>query len=412
MEPSKNAPCPCGSGKIYKRCHLLMGGISMLKSGGYKFFNKHLNRYETNIDHHYAAFNYKGADYLDSKPYFGKIKCRLVHEQGNSIIIPDYIILENGWLQPLHFTAPFLYRIEDDRIGCDFFIDIQNGQTIKVRFYNTSFIQSYSDNSQLFVCEIYGPDDIEGYTSGEYKTVNGKIYFKLFHHTNDAGFKGITDSKSLRSSKWNYRGSKECINYHFAYFTNIPEIKYPNDLITVAMSTDGNIDYMIDSFTPLAVMPPDYRKKFEKSIYTAEVYRATTNDRNHAMTFFIPIESIDIKHIYLHHQGNLFFYEMCFPYIHRIKLQPNSLLTFDKDYFIENVHPIVNSDYSIIGDARIKEGLAAPFEEDETKFVYKIENCGAETIHDFWFSHENKDLYSNKKITSLEVKDIVDNPTK
>lgn len=412
MEPSKNAPCPCGSGKKYKRCCLLKGGIVLPSKKPQVKYNKQFNRYETGIDHHYANFNNQGCDYIDSKPYIGKIKCRLVHEAGNSIIIPDYILLKNGWIQPLHFTAPFLYKFDETSIGCDFFIDIQNGETIKVRFYNHQLLQTYPDKSQLFECEIFGPADIEEYACGEYKTIDNKIYFKLFHHTNEGGYNGITGSRTLRSSKWNYRGSKECVNYHFAYFTHIPEVKYPNDLITVAMSADGNIDYMIDSFVLPKVMPPDYRKRFENSIYTAKVYRSTTTDRKYTIEFLIPIECLDVKHIYLHNQGHLFFYEICFPYIHRIKLKANSILPFTDDFRIENVDVIVNSEYSIIGDARNKEGLAAPFEEDETKFIYKIEDCGKESIHDFWFSHENKDLFTGKVVETLKVKDVDDNPTK
>lgn len=412
MEPSKNATCPCGSGKLYKRCCLLTGGITLTKTGGYKKFNKHLNRYETNLDHHYFTFDYRGCDFLDSKPYLGKIKCRLVHEEGNSIVVPDYIFLKNGWIQPLHFTAPYLFKIDDNKIGCDFFIDIQNGLTIKVRFYNVDILQMYSDRSQLFKCEIYGPKDIEQYTSGEFTTREDKIYLKLYHHTNDAGLAGITGSKSVRPSKWNYRGSKECTNFHFAYFTHIPQMKYSNDLITVAMSADGNIDYMIDSFRLPEVVPPDYRKRFENSIYTAQVYRSTTTDRKHAIEFYVPVESIDIKHIYLHYQGNLFFFEICFPYIHRLKLDAGSVLGFDDNHFIENIPPIVHSDYSIIGNAGTKEGLAAPFEEEETTFVYKIEDCGNQTIHDFWFAHANQDLFTGISISGLQVRDVSNNPTK
>jgi hypothetical protein len=410
MEPSKNAPCPCGSEKKYKRCCFLNGGIVLSKTMGYKKFSKKFNRYETNIDHHYATFNYKECPYVDSKPYKGKIKCRLVHEAGNSIIIPDYLLLKNGWIQPLHFTAPFLYKLDEKSIGCDFFIDIQNGKTIKIRFYNHQIINTYPDKSQLFECEIFGPADIEDYTCGEYENIDDKIYFKLYHHTNEVGYNGITSSKTLRSSKWNYRGSKECINYHFAYFTHIPEVKYSNDLITVAMSANGNIDYMVDSFVLPKVMPPDYRKRFENSIYTAKVYRSTTTDRNHTIEFLIPFEYLDVKHIYLHRQGNLFFYEMCFPYIHRIKLKANSNLPFTSDFRIEYNDVIVNSEYSIIGDARNKEGLAAPFEEDKTKLIYKIEDCGKESIHNFWFNHKNQDLYTRKVVETLKLKDIEDNP--
>jgi len=411
MESSKNAPCPCGSGKKYKRCCFLNGCIVLSKSGGYKKYSKRFNRYETNLDHHYATFNYKECPYIDSKPYKGKIKCRLVHEAGNSVIIPDFLFLKNGWIQPLHFTAPLLFKLDEKTIVCDFLIDIQNGKTIKIRFYNTGFIQSFSDKSQLFECEIFGPTDIEQYACGEYVIENTKIYLKLFHHTSEPGYNGIMDSKSIWSSKWNYRGSKECINYHFAYFAHIPEIKYANDLITVAMSKDGKIDYVIDSFTPLPVMLQDYRERFKDSIYTAKVYRSTTEDRKHTIQFFIPVESIDVKHIYLHNQGHLFF-ELCFPYIHRTKLKAGSVLPFTDKFFIENSPPIVTSDYSIIGDARTLEGLAAPFEEDETKFIYKIEDCGKQTIHDFWFGHENRDLYKGKNIESLKLKEVDVNPTK
>ncbi|MCA0446770.1 MAG: hypothetical protein LCH54_11150 [Bacteroidetes bacterium] len=375
-------------------------------------FNKHLNRYETSLDHHYVPFNYHDCNFLDSKPYVGKIKCRLVHKQGNSIIVPDFIFLKNGWIQPLNFIAPVLFKIDDDIIGCDLLIDIQNGVTIKVRFYKSDFLQMYADKSQLFRCEIYGPAAIEEYTSGEFEILYDQIYLKLYHHTNDAGFAGISSSKSLRSSKWNYRGSKECTNFHFAYFTHIPQIKYSNDLITVAMSADGNIDYMIDSFIPPETLPPNYRKIFENSIYTAQVYRSTTNDRNQPLQFNLSVESIDIKHIYLHYQKNLTFFEICFPYIHRVKLVAGSTLYFDHNHFIKNEPPIVNSDYSIIGDARTKKGLEAPFEEEETSFIYKIEDCGKQTIHDFWFNHSNQDLFTDKTITKLQTKDVSNNPTK
>jgi hypothetical protein len=412
MEPSKNVSCPCGSGKLYKRCCMLTGGISLTKTGGYKKFNKQLNRFETNNDHHYFTFNYKGCQFLDSKPYKARLKCRLVHEQGNSIITPDCIFLKNGWVQPLHFTAPHLFKLAENKIGCDFFIDIQEGITLKVRIYNVDFIQSYPDNSQLFECEIYGPNDIELYCSGEYREENDRLFLKVYHHTNEAGFNGITNSRTLRSSHWNYRGSKQCNNYHFVYFTHIPQIKYSSDLITVAMSSEGNIDYMIDSFKQPKLMPADYRQRFADSIYTAEVYRATTDDRNNSLAFYIPVKFVDIKHVYLHYQGNLFFFEVCFPYIHRIKVKPGSALPFDDNYIILDSAHIVNSDYCIMGDAQTKAGLAAPFEEEDTNFIYKIEHCGQQTIHDFWFTHANQDLYTGKQINALDVTDVTDNPTK
>lgn len=411
LSPSLTATCPCGSGKQYKRCCFLKGGIVIPYKNQNMVYNKKYNRYESAVDHHYKTFSYRDFKYGDSKPYNGKIKCRLVHVEGKSIIIPDFLFIRNGWIQPLHFTAPILCELDEKTIVCDFFIDIQNAISLKVRFYNTNLLETFSDKSQLFSCELFGPSDIEDYICGHYSTIEGKIHLTLFHHTNEKGYDGIINSKSIWSSKWNYKGNKECLNYHFAYFTHIPEIKYANDLITVAMSAEGEIDYMIDSFSQPKILTPDYRKEFEDFIYTAEVYRSTSADRNKAIKFYIPVENIDVKHIYMHHQDNLVFYEICFPYIHRIKLKPNSVLPFNDEFKIENSSSIFNSGYSIIGDARYKAGLAAPFEEDDTKFIFKIEDCGAESIPDFWFSHSNKDLFSGKNIEVLITNMKEDNPT-
>lgn len=331
--------------------------------------------------------------------------------EGDSIIIPDYILLDNGgWIQPLFFTPPRLVNMDDDQL-CYLYIDIQGGETIKVRFYSSAFKCAFSDKSHLYACEIFGPIDLERYTSGVYLEEENNILLNLFHHTNDPGFDGITESNSLWSSRWNYRGSKECLNFNFVYFTHIPEIKYDSDLITVAMSKDGNMDYFIDSFIVPKSVPANYREVYKDYIYTAQVYRSTSSDRNCTIELSVPIEFIDAKHLYLHHQGRGFFYEVCFPYIHRVKTQPKSIITFNGEYTIERKNPIVHSDYAIIGDAQYKDGLAAPFEEEDTSFIFKIEDCGDQTIHDYWFANANQDLFTSKRIDALEVQDSKVNPT-
>lgn len=411
MKAGRNDLCPCGSGKKYKHCCWANDQLAKPAKGHEVSYNKRYNRFESALDHQYAPFNYGSYLYTDSKPYSGKVKCRLLHTAGNSIVMPDFIFLDNGWIQPLHFIAPLLFKLDEKTTGCDIFIDIQNGETIKVRFYNHGYICTYSDNSQLFECEIYGPEDIEEFECGDFKSTGNQIDLNLFHHTNQKGNEGITASKTLRSSRWNYRGNKECVNFHFAYFTHIPEMKHSSDLITVAMSKDGNIDYMIDSFVPPAYFDKNYRTTYKDSIFTAEVYRSTTTDRNKHLSFYVPVDAIDIKHLYAHEQGGRVFYEVCFPYIHRIKMSPNTALHFDSDYRIEKEDSIVISEYSIIGDARFKEGLAAPFEEEETKYIFKIEDCGSITIPDFWFANGNTDLFSNKNVEAMEMKNVSINPT-
>lgn len=383
-----------------------------MKKGSKLHFNTHINRYESSSDHHYTPFTYSACPYIDSAPIEARIKCRLVHMQGNSVVVPDYILLNSGgWIQPLFFTAPQLVKIEEDSHSCYSFIDIQEGQTIKIKFYSNGFINEFPDKSHLYRCEVYGPTDIEKYSCGEYFEENGQILLHLFHHTDDKGFDGITGSNSLWSSRWNYRGSKECVNFNFVYLTQIPEIKYNSDLITVAMSADGNLDYMTDSFIQPPVVPVNFREVYKDYIYTAEVYRSTSGNRKCTIELDVPIESIDVKHIYLHHQSNLFFYEVCFPYIHRIKTLPKAVVPFDNDFTIEDKPPIVHSEYAIIGDARVKSGLAAPFEEEDTDFIFKIEDCKGQTIHGCWFAHANQDLFTSKNVDTLQVQDVDANPT-
>lgn len=401
----RNDICPCGSRKKYKKCCLKIKQNSKLE------FNKRFNRFESDLDHHYVPFNYYGYKYSNVKPYQGKIKCRLVHLEGNSIIIPDFIFLKNGWIQPLQFLAPSLVKFDEDNSYCQFFIDIQNGETIKVSISKKDYIKSYNDYSQLFNCEIFGPMDIEDYSCGDYKEIDNNIYLKLFHHTNPIGFKGISESRTILASKWNYKGNKECTNYNFAYFTHIPKIEFNSDLITVAMSSEGNIDYAIDSFNRPTILFDNFREAYQDEIYTAKVYRATTKDRNHPLTFYVPIESIDIKHIYQHTQDSVIFYEICFPYIHRIKMIPENKLIFNEDKIIQNNDAIVNSNYAIVGDATIISGLAAPFEEEETKMVFKIENCKEKSFLDFWFDNSNQDLFSKKVIKEGNFKEVKNNPT-
>lgn len=409
---SLNKPCPCGSGKKYKRCCLLnKKDYSNDIQTGTKY-NVRFNRYESPKNHYYSQFDYSSCPYIGDEPYTGRIKCRLVHMEGKSVIIPDYLFLRNGgWIQPLFFMPPVLVSKDEGKTMCDLSIDIQNGQTIKICFFNTDLLGSYSDKSQLYKCFIYGPSNIEDYACGDYIEEGGKIYLQLFHHTSDTGFDGILNSKTIWSSRWNYRGNKECKNFNFIYFTHIPEIKFPNDLTTIAMSSEGQLDYMIDSFNLPHSVPKNYREIFKDYIYTVEVYRATTHDRNCTIDFYVPVDIIDVKHIYMHRQLST-YYEVCFPYIHRIKTIPNNKANFSDQYFVENNPHIVHSEYAIVGNAQCKEGLAAPFEEDETEFIFKIEDCAPQSIHDFWVSRSNQDLFTDKPIRPAEFREVTNNPAK
>lgn len=400
MKIGRNEPCPCKSGKKYKLCC------------GNAVLNVRYNRFESPTNHKYLPFEYGAFDSANAILHNGMIKCRLIHQKNGSVIIPDYLFLENGWIQPLHFTIPQLLKLDDISEYCIIYIDIQAGKTIRVKFFSKDLMESYGDNSQLFQCEIWGPKDLNKYICGEYEQIDKKIYLRLYHHTDNVGYEGITKSQTLRFSPWNYRGNKVCTNINFIYFTHIPELKYNNDLITVAMSADGPLYYSVDSFQTPLILPPDYRDRYKDSIYTVDVYRIKTADRDRTISFLVPVDIIDPKHVYKHYQHGRYFYEICFPYIHRIRIKSGTYISFDTNNKIDNQPDIIVSDYLIIGDATSVLGLAAPFEEEETKSVFKVENCQGTPIPEFWFKEENQDLFTGRKITPLELKAIDDNPTK
>lgn len=107
----------------------------------------------------------------------------------------------------------------------------------------------------------------------------------------------------------------------------------------------------------------------------------------------------------------MIFYEICFTYIHRVRVKCKSNLTFNSDKKIIEHSNIIIGDYLIIGDATNKDGLAAPFEEEETEYVGKIEDCGEQNLLDFWVSNPNQDLFSAKEISLMQMRTLSNNPT-
>ena len=64
-------------------------------------------------------------------------------------------------------------------------------------------------------------------------------------------------------------------------------------------------------------------------------------------------------------------------------------------------------DYIVVGDATTVEGLAAPYDEEDTRFLLKIERPSPGTnIFEFWFEHGNLDLYSGKTVETQELERV------
>ena len=63
-------------------------------------------------------------------------------------------------------------------------------------------------------------------------------------------------------------------------------------------------------------------------------------------------------------------------------------------------------DYVIVGDATTVAGLAAPYNEEETSHIWKIERAPDQsTMLDFWMEHGNTDHFSGKTPEMQQFKD-------
>ncbi|MGC4041893.1 MAG: hypothetical protein QM710_14210 [Flavobacterium sp.] len=351
--------------------------------------NKRFDRIETTYAHLYN--NQRGKHGVGNFTFKGFFKCKLVHNNMFSVIVPDLIYVMNdaenfSWFQFYSFLPNHLSKFSDDEIYGDIYIDIAFGHTIKIRFEKIGHIQNFEDNSNLFACEITGPEDLLEYATGKGKLIDGIPYINLFHHTVPEVKTLIEKSASYKGSLWNFQGTKKLQNINYAYFTSLDQIRQDQDLLVIAMASDGVTYLLVDiTLEPVAI----------------EVYRESTTNRTATLEQLIDTTIIMNNHIWMHtHDTDGYvYYEIATPFIYRIGITPSSYLPFNENV-ISRVINVITPDHIVLGDATTKLGLLAPYDEEFTTHIFKIEpffNSGT-NILDFWFDNVNSDLYTGKKI--------------
>lgn len=352
--------------------------------------NKRFDRIETANLHLYN--NQRGKNGVGATIFKGYFKCKLVHNNMFSVIVPDLIYIMDSqdtfsWFQFYSFLPNHLSKFANNEIIGVIYIDIAFGHTIKIQFKNSQHIQNFEDNSNLFECEITGPEDFLEYSTGKGKLINGIPHLQLFHHTLPNTQTLIENSQSYKGSWWNFQGTKELENINYAYFTSLDKIKYDQDLLAIAMASNGVTYLLVDiTLEPVAIT----------------VYRESTSNRTATLDQFIDSTTILNNHIWMHtHDTDEYvYYEIATPFIYRVGIEPSSFLPF-KNKIISRVKNVVTADHIILGDSTTKLGLLAPYDEEFTTHIFKIEPFYilGTNILDFWFDNTNTDLYSSKKIT-------------
>lgn len=324
--------------------------------------NRRFNRIETDGRHSYILQH--GLYRLGSVEIPGVLKCHLAHGHGYSLITPDLLFLgadADKWVQPLGFFANSIAFYTDQSV-CTLQLDVSCGYVLEVEFSSQDYIAGLEDDSQLFRCKVKGPDVIEQLATGRSRW-NGSTgpEIELFHHTSEANRQAILRSKEFRLSQWNIQGTeKQLQNVGYVYFTALDRIACEDDLLQIAMAHDGHIKLLSDGDVP--------------ELLDLEVYRASTNDRTATLRFWIESTWLAPQHIWKHYPPDrAVFYEVANPFTHRIGLLPGSTLELKDDHELEPAAALNRFHYAVVGDCSSLQGLAAPFDEENTKHILKFE---------------------------------------
>lgn len=396
-KPDRNAPCPCGSGKKFKHCHLTPK------------FNKRFNRWETAFSHQYN--NLFGTEPRGTSTHVGLVKCKLFHGPGASVIVPDVIFLGlegKQWIQPLAFHAPLLMKSENE-IWCRIHVDISGGQQIVVAFKASDYLTRFDDGSELFKCELQGPFNLMDHATGKSWLEDGtQPVLELFHHTKAESKDSILKGGYFRPSFYNIQGNKTLVNTGYTYFTPLDRIVHDEDLKRIAMASDGKIHLMVDGFEPPKVLFPGWEDRYKNFILVLGVYRQSTLDRRHTITLGVDAAALAPSHLLMHTNQSLSrYYEIASPFIHRVGMYSETQLGITNLRIRADNPAVKRFKHIVVGDATTLDGLAAPYDEENTKAIFKIEFIteGSNMLR-FWMDNSNQDHFTGKTIQFDEFRAV------
>lgn len=321
----------------------------------------------------------------------GLVKLRLGHATFGSMFLPELIFLKlGGWrfYQPCFFGPPILgFNIEPGIHVSRFNVDVGGPrETIPTRLIveirSDGLVRRYQDGAQLYRCVIKGAPLLSRYSSGRCTPrADDDFDIRLSHITNPAAFAGIRASGELRASKWNLQGTRELVNVAYAYLTSLPSIGSEEDLRRIAMSSQGVIRFQTTS------------NRLHEETLELTVYRESTTGRTARLPVSIATDLLAPPHLLIHRPlGDQAYYEIVGPEIYRVGVQPGVALVYTNASATVDPVSLKRFDYVVVGDASSLDGLAAPYDEEETKELVHVEKLDAGLdLFDFWQANQNSD---------------------
>lgn len=225
-------------------------------------------------------------------------------------------------------------------------------------------VKNCADGSLIYNCAFRSlGTSILPPPQGEWRCTDDKFELALYHHTTYDGAKGIVESGHLRSSPWNIQGTQELKNIAYGYFTCIPNIRHVMDLVEVAMAENGQ-----------ALFLPTNAPNDAQYAFTLDVYKRAPLDVGVPLMFWVNVELISPSHLWVHvpdHAAT--YYEIVLPKVFRVGVEPGQNLPIRGTTIDMTPKDCLNFGYVIVGDGDTREGLLAPYHEEETLQIAKID---------------------------------------
>jgi hypothetical protein len=326
---------------------------------------------------------------------YGFIKCRLVHMEDKSFVLPD-VLLASGATQAF-YSPQFFYPNHIGWFGgdgsadfCRMHVAVLGEVLLQVAFFRTGVVKRCADGSLIYQCAFRAVDaDVLPSPQGEWRREGDQFELALYHHTTGVGAKGIRDSGYLRSSPWNIQGTQELKNIAYGYFTCIPKMEHVMHLMEVAMAENGQ-----------ALFLPTNAPNDAQFAVTLDVYKRTPRDIEVPLLFWVDVELISPSHLWLHvpdHDAT--YYEIVLPKVFRIGVEPGQTLPIDGTRLTIAPQDCRNFEYVIVGDGDSREGLLAPYHEEETLQIAKVDEApsGSEII-ERWYEKRNTYTFGDRTV--------------
>jgi hypothetical protein len=318
------------------------------------------------------------------------------------VLVPEQLFVEhkgNWWFhQTSFFGPPFMgFNVEPGLHLAVFNVDVGEPRTAEptraaITLRSDELVRRYGDGAHLYRCKVEAPGTWLDHPSGTARPLkDGDFALELFHITNPAAAKAIKKSGEIRSSSWNLQGTRRLANVGYVYLTSLPQIRDEGDLRRIAMASDGLIWFQTTSDRP------------RENALRLQVYRENTTGRTASLRVTVPSSLIAPPHLLLHRTAEEGYYEVIGPEIYRIGLQPTASLQYAGGEGFAAPASLKNFTYIVVGDAALLEGLAAPYDEEDTRQVMHLEALEGTDPFEFWLAHANSDQMTGRVFEPREL---------